>query len=106
MNINEIKLIVNAPMSDELKRKYILTVIADDKDAIPSILEILNAERSLKDELILDSNVELSRALIILRDKNLTYNKDIICDPKWASDEIIKHYDKWSEHIQCNFKIK
>lgn len=57
-----------------------------DKKVIPTILEMLQQER-LKDELILDSNAELSRALIVLKDSNLKSNKNIIADPKWVSGE-------------------
>ena len=106
MNIKLIKEIVNSNNSDELKEKMIISALSIDKKLIPTILEILQEERVVKDELILDSNAELSRALIVLRDNNLKSNKKIIADPKWVSGEIIKHYKKWKDFIDCNFKIK
>lgn len=105
MNIKEITEIINFNISEQQKKKLILATIADDKEAIPIILAMLNNEREKKEELILDSNTELSRALIVLKDKNLTYSKNIIADPKWVVGEIIKHYQKWKDYIKCNFKI-
>ena len=105
MNIKKIKEVINLDISDEQKEIYILSIIADDKKAIPTILNILNSEREKREELILDSNAELSRALIVLKDDNLKYNKKIIADPKWVSGEIIKHYQKWKDYVKCNFKV-
>lgn len=106
MNIKQIKEVVNLNISDEQKERCILAIIADDKEAIPNILNILNIEREKREELILDSNAELSRALIILKDNNLKYNsKKIIADPKWVVGEIIKHYQKWKDYVKCNFKV-
>ena len=105
MNVEKIKEVVNLDISDEQKERYILAIIADDKKAIPTILNILNIEREKKEELILDSNAELSRALIVLKDDNLKYNKKIIADPKWVVGEIIKHYQKWKDYVRCNFKV-
>ena len=104
MNIKKIKEVVNLDISDEQKERYILSIIADDKKAIPTILNILNNEREKREELILDSNAELSRALIVLKDDNLKYSKKIIADPKWVAGEIIKHYQKWKDYVKCNFK--
>lgn len=105
MNVNKVKEIVDSVISDKAKERLILSVIADDKNAIPTILEILNAEREINNELILDTNAELSRALITLNDDNLKYNKNIVADPKWVAGEIIKHYQKWKDYIKCNFKV-
>ena len=105
MNIKKIKEVLNLDIPDEQKEIYILSIIADDKKAIPTILNILNSEREKREELILDSNAELSRALIVLKDDNLKYNKKIIADPKWVSGEIIKHYQKWKDYVKCNFKV-
>ena len=83
----------------------IINVISEDKKVIPIILDILQSERERNSEMILDYNMELSRALIVLKDKNLKYDKNIIADPKWVTGEIIKHYQKWKDYIRCNFKI-
>ena len=106
MDIKKIEQIVNTKLSDEQKEYAILCIIADDKNAIPTILQILERERQQKMELILDSNSELSRALLVLKDKNLKWNKKCIADHNWVVGEIIKHYKKWSHLIRCNFKIE
>ena len=105
MDIKKIEQIVNTKLSDEQKEYAILCIIADDKNAIPTILQILERERQQKMELILDSNSELSRALVVLNDKNLKWNKKCIAEPNWVVGEIIKHYKKWSHLIRCNFKV-
>ena len=106
MDIKKIGQIVNTKLSDEQKEYLILCTISDDKNAIPTILQILDREREQREELILDSNSELSRALLVLKDKNLKWNKKCIADPSWVVGEIIKHYKKWSHLIRCNFKIE
>ena len=106
MDIKKIEQFVITKLSDEQKEYAILCIIADDKNAIPTILQILERERQQKMELILDSNSELSRALLVLKDKNLKWNKKCIADPSWVVGEIIKHYKKWSHLIRCNFKIE
>lgn len=106
MNLDKIKTIINSGLPKELKEEAILSIIADDEEAIPTILQFLHEERRVKKELILDTNAELSRALVVLRDGNLKYTKKIISEPKWVADEIIKHYQKWKNHIKCNFKVE
>ncbi len=58
MDIKKIEQIVNTKLSDEQKEYLILCAISDDKNAIPTILQILDREREQKNELILDSNSE------------------------------------------------
>lgn len=106
MNIKKIRDIINWNLPDDVTESYLIAVISEDKKVIPTILEMLNNERKLKEELLLDTNAELSRALVVLQDKNLKYNKKIIADPPWVVSEIIKHYKKWKDYITCNFKIK
>lgn len=106
MNIKSIKTIVNSDYPDLVKEQMIIATLSSDEKVIPLILEILNQEREVNKELILDTNAELSRALMILKDKNLSYTKKIIADPQWVVGEIIKHYKKWKDYIACCFKIK
>lgn len=105
LDIYKIKEVIQLDISEEQKEQYILGIIANDKNAIPIILKILNNERKIKEELILDANVELSKALLVLKDVNLKYNKKIIVEPKWIVNEIIKYYKKWKNYIKCNFNI-
>ena len=106
MNIKKIRDIINLNLKDEVTENYLIAIISDDKKVIPTLLEMLNAERELREKLLSDTNAELSRALVVLQDKNLKYNKKIIADPLWVVGEIIKHYKKWKDYIGCCFKIK
>ncbi len=106
MDIKSIKQIVNSDLPTDYQEKAILSIIADDKKAIPYIMEILDNERKQTKELLLDTNVELSRALIVLNDDNLKYNKKVVADPKWVVGEIKKHYLKWKDYIKCTFNIE
>ena len=105
MDIKSIKQIVNSDLPIDYQEKAILSIIADDKKVIPYIMEILENERKQSKELILDTNSELSRALLVLNDENLKSNKKVVADPKWVVGEIKKHYHKWKNHIKCNFKV-
>lgn len=98
MNLSEIKTIVNSSgIHDELKCKLIFNAIAKDKNAIPHILDILNIE----------SDAELSRALITLQDLNIGKKKSKpIVELDFVVNEIKKHYLKCKDTIRCNFKIK
>ena len=106
MDLKAIKLFVDSDMPDGTKKNLILDVIAKDKNAIPYVMEMLYRERETTKDLILDSNVELSRALIVLKDENLKWDDKVIANPKWVAGEIIKHYQKWKNYVKCNFKIK
>jgi hypothetical protein len=106
MKLHEIKIVLNNDLiSDEIKERLVVNIIAQDDKVIPLILEMLNSERSLNKELILDQNAELSRALIVLSDSNLKWNKKIIADPKWVVSQIKEHYLKWKDNIGCCLKI-
>ena len=84
MDIKSIKQIVNSDFPINYQEKAILSILANDKKVIPYIMEILQNERENSKELILDTNAELSRALIVLNDNNLKYNKKITVEPKWV----------------------
>lgn len=106
MNIEEIKLIVNAPLlSEEEKRSLIISSIAADEKAIPDILEILAFERKENNKLLVDTNAELSRAFIVLKDENVRANKKVIVDPKWVVEQIKDHYLKWQHRIKCCYPV-
>lgn len=72
MNIEIIKEVVNDPiLPDEAKSDKILQIIAKDKNAIPTVMQLLAAERQFKDALISDMNLELSRADVHIQDPML-----------------------------------
>ena len=106
MDIKKIKEIVNCDnIDDSTKISMITIVLSEDKNIIPTLLKMLQNEREIQKELLIDTNAELSRALLVLNDDNLKTNKKIIVEPKWVAQEIKKHYNKWYEYISCNFKI-
>jgi hypothetical protein len=107
MNIEDIRAIVNNDnLPKQVQKNYILSIIAKDEDAIPLIMEILNFERQEKKELILDSNMELSRALITLQDPNIGKDKPKpYIELAFVVGEIKKHYLKWQDKIRCCFKV-
>ena len=106
MDIKSIKSVLdNNSLPENIKENLILSIIALDKKAVPMILQMLDSEREKNEELILDSNAELSRALITLEDPNIGKKKPII-ELSFVVGEIKKHYLKWQNTIKCNFKVK
>lgn len=104
MNIEEIKSIVNSSGSDSIKRALLIQSLANSNDAIPLILEVLNTEREIKKGLILDMNLELSRAHIYIDERpevkseeKQRFNKSFI------NDEIAKFYLKYRGKISHCF---
>lgn len=69
MDLTKIKQVVNQDLlSDDQKRAVILMIIAEDKKAIPDLLEMLEAERQIRYDLIIDMNLELSRTAMYLKE--------------------------------------
>lgn len=99
MKIENIRTVVNSNLPDSLKERTILHILADDKNVIPYLLIMLQTERESKEELILDSNAELSRAATVLQNPELA-------DSSWVLEQIKLHYEKWKEVIKCNFNLK
>ncbi len=107
MNINKIAKVLSLQIPDEQKRSMILLIIAKDKDAIPHILNILKNEREYNEELLLDINEELSKALVTLirNDEKTKRGKDVIEETALIIQSIKNHYLKFAETIRCCFKI-
>lgn len=104
MNIPQIKAIIELDILDSVKRNLILSVIATDKEAIPYILSILNNERETNEKLLLDTNLELSRALVLIEDPKVQKLKTRI-EPKFVREKIHEHYLNWRDRIRCCFQI-
>ncbi len=66
MNLKAIRQVIESDLPDEEKEGAIIKILAEDKNVIPLVMEILEAEREKKSELISDMNAELSRAHIFL----------------------------------------
>lgn len=107
MDIKKIKYIVNSDIPFEHQKNLILSVIANDSNAIPYILEILNNERKEKENLLLDTNLELSRALITLNSnpKDSKGKKALKKQTEFVIAQIKEHYIKWKDYIKCCFNV-
>ena len=92
-------------INSDVLNQLILVYVSEDKKAIPNILEILEIERQRNRELLLDTNVELSRAFAAFKmfEKNTPTN---LKQKRWIFGEIQKHYIKWKDYISCCFNIK
>ena len=106
--VKSIKQIVNSDLPIDYQEKAILSVIANDKKVIPHIMEILENERKQNKELLLDTNMELSRALITLtaNPSDAKGKKAIKEQTDFVVGEIKKHYLKWKDYIKCCFNIQ
>lgn len=105
MDIKKIKEIVSQNLlPDDVKRSLIISVIADDKDAIGDVLQILNHERNTNKELIGDLNLELSRAHIYIDQRPESVKEAKDCFNKgFILDEISKFYIKYKGRISHCF---
>lgn len=108
MDIKNIKLIVNSNLSIDCQEKAILSILATDKKVIPYIMEILEKERKQNEELLLDTNLELSRAFVSLVANPTTIKqKRLLKEQKdYVISEIKKHYLKYKDYIKCGFNIE
>ncbi len=96
MDLEKIKAIVNSDISKEHQESLIVTVLSQDKNVIPNILNLLERERIQQKELLLDTNLELSRALVIMnKNPESRSAKKIINEERiFVVEEIKKHYKK------------
>ncbi len=62
MDLKGIRDILDSDNSVDAKERYIIVLLAKDRDAIPNILKVLAEEREFNTSLIDDANLELSRA--------------------------------------------
>jgi hypothetical protein len=107
MDIKSIKQIVNSDLPIDYQEKAILSVLSNDKKVIPYIMEILENERKQNKELLLDTNMELSRALITLNANptDAKGKKAMKEQSDFVVAEIKKHYIKWKDYIKCCFNV-
>lgn len=108
MDLKKIKEIVNSNLPHKIQESAILSVLSHDEKVIPHMLEILENERNHSKELLLDTNVELSRALVTLDSKPTTPSakRDLKEQTTYVVGEIKNHYLKWEDYIKCCFKVQ
>ena len=72
------------------------------------MLEILESERNQSKELLLDTNVELSRALVVLSAQSAgsKSKRTMKTQTDFVVGEIKKHYIKWKDYIKCCFSVE
>ena len=94
MNLNKIKEIIELPLISEAnKESLIINEISKDENVVPIILQMLNAERVRKNELVSTMNLLLSKADVGLKEPKL--NED-----GFMQKEISEFYDT-SEVNHC-----
>lgn len=110
MDIKSITKIVTDPFTnEEQKRRLVISTLAKDDNIISDVLEILKEERVLKNELLIDMNLELSRAHIFIDsfmppvpklkkgEKGEDFSKSFVLD------EIAKFYLKYKSMVRHCF---
>jgi len=104
MNIKSLKDIVNSETPDSLKYLKIIQLLASDENALSDMIKILDEERRIKKELIMDMNLELSRAHIYidLRQENKSEAKESF-NKNFIIDEIAKFYFKYKSMVKHCF---
>lgn len=116
MRIDKIKEIVNSKSTDIIKENQIIEELSKDKNVIPTLLKILDRERINKEELLMDMNLELSRADIHIKEptlacgeinKKIPKNKIEEVKLKQAKDYVLNNisnfYKKYEELIKHCF---
>jgi hypothetical protein len=97
MDIKLIREVVNSSADDGTIEYMIIQILAQDEKVIPTIMDILAAERKKKSKLITEMNMQLSRADIGLGDNEL--NED-----GFMQEEIRKFYAKFKDQVGHCFK--
>lgn len=100
MNIEKIKEIVLDGFPS--KEERILLIISEDKYAIPSLLRLLDSERSLYKKLTSDLNYELSRSLSYIVENKRDVRKTGLCRA-FMIGEIVDLYIKYKGRILNTF---
>lgn len=96
MNLKRLKEILDSREPDNVKEHLIIQCLSKDEKVIPTIMKILGSERDEKKQLILDMNLELSRAHIYIdeRPENKAEAKQSF-NKSFVIDEIGKFYFKY-----------
>lgn len=103
--IESAKYLEQGRISEDVFKKTVFNYLSTEEEILPNMLLLLEAERALKKQLLLDTNAELSRSLVTLMDEKYA-KKGAIVDRLWVVGEIKNHFLKWKDVIKCTFKIK
>jgi phosphomannomutase len=102
MNIQKIRKIFEQGWGDEDAKHLLIKTLAEDEDAIVTVLEILDYERKRRKKLLAEMNLELSRA-------HLTIEKPEINKDDFVIKNIIKFYRRNKDqvsHVFANMDTK
>ncbi len=103
MNLSAIKDILNLDAPESVKESMIITVLSKDKEVIPNLLKVLDAERKHKSELILDMNLELTRSHVYIDEminfENVKKEANLQVNKKFITDKIAAFYIKYKGSI-------
>lgn len=102
MNIQKLREVVNLNLPDDVLKRMVYFVIADDGDAINDILGILHQERSKRHELIIEMNSQLSRAHVAL--EIATFDKKGLNGDRFVEREITKFYVDHKDQVSHCYK--
>ena len=97
MNIELIRKAVNSGADEKMIEFLIIQILAQDENVIPTIMDMLAAERNSKKDLIVEMNFQLSRADTGLDNKDLN-------DDDFMQKEIKEFYAKFKDHVGHCFK--
>lgn len=98
MDLERLKLILNASVPDEMKENAIIDCLSKDDKVIIHLIQILESERKFKREMVNDLNLNLGRADVYIKDRpeskeeaKSSFNKEFVLK------EIDKFYEKYKE---------
>ncbi len=94
MNFKKIQEILSMPLEEEAKEYYILLAIAEDDLAGEMLAKMLAGDRNRKKELLSKTNLQLSRAHTLIRDKALYKRLQ-----EFVDEEICKFYKEHKGQI-------
>lgn len=83
MNLDKLKEILNQEIRADVKEILFLEQLSKEEDIVPNLLRILEAERRRNKEVIIDMNLELSRAFNYVHEaafdkKKKGFNKEFL----------------------------
>ena len=97
MDLKLLQYIVNSEMDTEQQEYLIIQTLAKDKKVIPIIMDILAEERKVNADLILNMNLELSRADVGL-------DTPAVNEDDFIQKEIKKFYAKYKDSVGHCYK--
>lgn len=96
MNLNKIKEILNSQLEEEEKKQEILETIAEDENAISSILSMIHANNAKRIEYERDMKLELAKTqtyLQLLKETKQQANQEL--NKKFLLDGLNELFDKY-----------